>query len=99
VEDVDGQWDVDARMARDNGLVPAVGAMSAGALTGIAYLALWMQRRRRKAEGASVEAEGCPPLREAIARGHITGLASYSITANPEYRHLFPPGEEVSEGL
>ena len=48
---------------------------------------------------ASVEAEGCPPLREAIARGHITGLASYSITANPEYRHLFPPGEEVSEGL
>jgi hypothetical protein len=46
-----------------------------------------------------MEAEGCPPLSEAKAKKLITDLTSYRITDNPVYQHLFPPGEEVSEGL
>lgn len=101
VESVDGQWDVGTRLARVNGLIPAVGSAAVGSLMGIAYMVLAMQRRarRRGQVSANLDVEGCPPLNEAIARGLITGLTSYSITANPEYQHLFPPGEEVSEGL
>lgn len=101
LENVDGQWDVGARMARVNGLIPAVGSAAVGSLMSIAYAVLAMQRRarRRGQMNANLDVEGCPPLNEAIARGLITGLTSYSITANPEYQHLFPPGEEVSEGL
>jgi len=53
----------------------------------------------RKRQPEEMEAEGCPPVREAIALGLLSGPASYSITQNPEYQHLFPPGHPVSEGL
>jgi len=53
----------------------------------------------RRALSISPWAEGCPPLRQAMASGQLTGLASYHITANPDYRQLFPPGDEVTDGL
>jgi len=93
----DGQWDVGQRMARVNGLVPALALMSTGACLLATYV--WLAYTRRSKLDEEMRAEGCPPLHEAIRTGRLTGSASYSITANPEYKHLFPPGDDVSEGL
>ena len=102
-EVVDAQWDVYARLTRVNGLIPAVGLISSGALMAVSYSVLAAKYSRRMMKGGvssdSLSAEGCPPVIEAIARGELTGLTSYSITVNPDYKHLFPPGDEVSEGL
>ena len=42
-----------------------------------------------------------PPLPEVIAQGRLTGMSSYKITANPDYKHLFDADgtDEVSEAL
>ena len=52
-----------------------------------------------KLNGESMEAEGCPPLSQALAQKALTDLPSCNITANPEYKHLFPKGDEVTENL
>ena len=90
----DGQFDMLARVMRVNGLVPTVGLISVAAFMVIGYAVVGLGGSKRTAW-----AEGCPPLRQAMARGVLTGLASYHITANPDYRQLFPPGDEVTDGL
>lgn len=90
----DDQWDLSARIARVNGIVPTVAMVATAMAMGAAYGCL-----ARKRQPEEMEAEGCPPVREAIALGLLSGPASYSITQNPEYQHLFPPGHPVSEGL
>lgn len=92
----DSQFDFTARLQRVNGLIPFVCAMVTAALVLIATIVLQVRKRKKKGQ---MEAEGCPPLSEAKAKKLITDLTSYRITDNPAYNHLFPPGEEVSEGL
>ena len=92
----DSQFDFTARLQRVNGLIPFVCAMVTAALVLIATIVLQVRKRKKKGR---MEAEGCPPLSEAKAKKLITDLTSYRITDNPAYNHLFPPGEEVSEGL
>ena len=92
----DDQFDFSARLKRVNGLFPFVCAMVTAGLVFISTVVLQVRKRKKKGQ---MEAEGCPPLSEARAKKLITGLPSYRITDNPVYQHLFPPGEEVSEGL
>jgi hypothetical protein len=92
----DSQFDFTARLQRVNGLIPFVCAMVTAALVLIATIVLQVRKLKKKGQ---MEAEGCPPLSEAKAKKLITDLTSYRITDNPAYNHLFPPGEEVSEGL
>jgi Ni,Fe-hydrogenase III small subunit len=54
---------------------------------------------KKRLDGLNMEVEGCPPLPQAIARGLLTDLPSYKITAHPEYKHLFPKGDDVTEPL
>lgn len=93
----DNQFNVGARLARVNGFVPLVGYVTAVVVIIIGYILVFVARKVYVAR--NFKTEGCPPLKQAIVEGRIMGLTSYSITANPHYRHLFPPGEEVSEGL
>ena len=92
----DGQWDVGARIARVNGLVPFVCMIVTASFFLIAEVTLAV---KKKLNGVLMEAEGCPPLSQALAQKALTDLPSYSITANPEYKHLFPKGDEVTENL
>ena len=92
----DGQWDVGARIARANGLVPFVCMIVIASFVLITEVTLAV---RKKLNMESMEAEGCPPLSQALAQKVLTDLPSYSITANPEYKHLFPEGDEVTENL
>lgn len=96
VAERDDQFDFSARLKRVNGLFPFVCAMVTAGLVFIATIVLQVRKRKKKGQ---MEAEGCPPLSEAKAKKLITDLTSYRITDNPVYQHLFPPGEEVSEGL
>ena len=92
----DGQWGVGARIARANGLVPFVCMIVTASFVLITEVTLAV---RKKLNMESMEAEGCPPLSQALAQKVLTDLPSYSITANPEYKHLFPEGDEVTENL
>ena len=92
----DGQWDAGARLARVNGMVSFVGFVTTASLALVAETALAVKKRL---DGLNMDVEGCPPLPQAIARGLLTDLPSYKITAHPEYKHLFPKGDDVTEPL
>ena len=74
------------------------GSIAVSSLFVIAEVTLFI---RKKLAARSMDLEGCPPLPEVIARGRLTGMSSYKITANPDYKHLFDADgtDEVSEAL
>jgi hypothetical protein len=98
VKAIDGQYDVGARIARVNGLIPFIGFVAILSLFLVAEAALFV---RKKLAPRSMDLEGCPPLPDAVARGCLTGTSSYKITANPDYKHLFDASgeDEVSRAL
>jgi hypothetical protein len=98
VRRVDAQYDIGARIARVNGMIPFIGFVAVSSLFVIAEVTLFI---RKKLAARSMDLEGCPPLPEVIAQGRLTGMSSYKITANPDYKHLFDADgtDEVSEAL
>ena len=98
VRQVDAQYDIGARIARVNGMIPFIGFVAVSSLFVIAEVTLFI---RKKLAARSMDLEGCPPLPEVIAQGRLTGMSSYKITANPDYKHLFDADgtDEVSEAL
>jgi hypothetical protein len=54
---------------------------------------------KQKGEGDANIDEDLPPITQVKKAKQISGLSTYSITAHPEYKDLFPPGNLVSKSL
>lgn len=98
MKQTDAQYDIGARIARVNGLIPFIGFVAVSSLFVIAEVTLFI---RKKLAARSMDLEGCPPLPLVISQKRLTGMSSYKITANPDYKHLFDADgtDEVSEAL
>jgi hypothetical protein len=94
----DDQYDISARLGRVNGLVPFVGFVVTSSLFLVTEITLFLQKRYAT---KSMDLEGCPPLPMVIKQGRLTGMESYKITANPDYKHLFDTdgNDEVAQAL
>jgi|TARA_B110000967_G_scaffold71004_1_gene73507 hypothetical protein len=94
----DDQYDISARLGRVNGLVPFVGFVVTSSLFLVTEIILFLQKRYAT---KSMDLEGCPPLPMVIKQGRLTGMESYKITANPDYKHLFDTdgNDEVAQAL
>jgi hypothetical protein len=98
MKQTDAQYDIGARIARVNGMIPFIGFVAVSSLFVIAEVTLFI---RKKLAARSMDLEGCPPLPLVISQKRLTGMSSYKITANPDYKHLFDADgtDEVSEAL
>jgi hypothetical protein len=76
-----------------------VGFIVLGTSFVVAYAALVYAKMKQKGEGDANIDEDLPPITQVKKAKQISGLSTYSITAHPEYKDLFPPGNLVSKSL